>query len=293
MKGMVVGEAGEGGINGQVVVRAIDYTGRGLAGLKWNVSAPPAAERAPLACSRRRVMRDHPCLAWDAGNVRPAVALSPALLLRQITLLDADNTVLDAVRSASTAFGLAEDMELSSSGPRCSARAATLDCAGLYGFGDRLAIANWVKTGFYRFRFEVQGFEVVQEQDVYMKNQYLPDVLFLELYMVASLATVLLSFSILQISKEPPKHFSPTTAQYTEARSWGFLLSFPIMCLVGLMAYVNWLFYDTSEKTKLPPHLPDGFLLLSDYISKWMVVLVPFLLCPLACTIKTLLMTRV
>ena len=70
-------------------------------------------------------------------------------------------------------------------------------------------------------------------------------------------------------------------------------MSFPIMCLVGLMAYVNWLFYDTSEKTKLPPHLPDGFLLLSDYISKWMVVLVPFLLCPLACTIKTLLMTRV
>ncbi|KAJ1481644.1 hypothetical protein T484DRAFT_1806652 [Baffinella frigidus] len=43
------------------------------------------------------------------------------------------------------------------------------------------------------------------------------------------------------------------------------------MCLVGFMGYISYLFYTTSELTKTPPHEMNGYLLLSDYIAKYMV----------------------
>lgn len=43
MKGTVVGEAGEGGVPGEVVLRVTDYRGVGMDGLEWNVTlvTPP------------------------------------------------------------------------------------------------------------------------------------------------------------------------------------------------------------------------------------------------------------
>lgn len=188
-----------------------------------------------------------------------------------VRLVDADDDILDKVQSSSRGVTLTQDQGLRQIGPSCSSMEVIFDCHGLYAFPN-LATANDVKTGFYRFRFEVGGLAVIHPIDLLFRNYYLPNILYIDLYMIISLASPIMCMVLFQINRADKYIYNPHTAKYSQSAARRLFQSTLPTAMVGFFGVANYYFYLDSDQSKTPPYDADGELIMSDVVAKWLVM---------------------
>ena len=185
-----------------------------------------------------------------------------------VTLVDYQDNIMDVAVSATRGERLATDLGLSKELPICPANGSRFDCDGLYSF-EKLATENYVKSGFYRWRFECEGMTAVQAIDLVFMNEYMPNILRLTVYMYLSMGSCGVILLLFQMNRLDRLIFQKYTAKYLQRPEERILYGLMGTAGIALFGWFSYLFFVTLVQSKTPPHEPEGYLLPTDVMANW------------------------
>jgi len=210
-----------------------------------------------------------------------------------VTMVDFDNNILDLAKQGyrnSRPGGpeqwsyISQDWGMESvadGGTNCVVNQSLLDCAGLYKF-EGLSTTNTTPTGFYQFRFEVNGVEIVQPGELLFSNIALKDETwntnplmmgmfgerspeFKEGFMLLSALAISLCYSTFRHNCIANRALDTTTGKFEPRKDdLGLVKGLAIALLSFLFIMLNWVYFDLSDLEKLPPYFMDGQLTFAD-----------------------------
>lgn len=189
-------------------------------------------------------------------------------LVFNVTLVDASNNILQVVESAVERQTLFQDLGLQTPQATCSFNNQQADCAGLYAFPG-LGLSSTVTTGFYRFRFDSEGIQLVQEDELFFVNKAMTDTTEVDAYMLGTMLTGLMCIILFEMNKMDNLILNRNTFKYLQSQKFKKLWMVVATGLMMFLFYVIVTFYTMLSENKTPPHKANGILNGSDYISMY------------------------